>query len=154
MRERIYIDTCALNRPTDDQAQERIRAESEAMAKVLDAAARGAIEWIAGTPVLLELRRNPHPQRRQDALDLLDLAVQLVQPTQLTRIRASQLVSQGYGAFDALHLALAEECRAITLLTVDDRFLRRAASRLPGTTPSVENPIDWVRRRQPWLIKC
>ena len=47
MRERIYIDTCALNRPTDDQLQTRIQAETQAIFKVLDAAAENVVDWIA-----------------------------------------------------------------------------------------------------------
>ena len=32
---RIYLDVCCLNRPFDDQAQERVRLESEAVKSVL-----------------------------------------------------------------------------------------------------------------------
>lgn len=32
---KIYLDTCCLNRPFDDQTQERIRLESEAVLAIL-----------------------------------------------------------------------------------------------------------------------
>jgi predicted nucleic acid-binding protein len=153
MRERIYIDTCVLNRPTDDHSQPRIRIESAATAKVLDAAAEGAIDWIASSVLLDELSHNPVTQRRKDTLRFLAMATEVVQSTATTFLRANQLRQQGYGEFDALHLAIAEENGATSLLTVDDRFLALAAKRAIGTLPIVENPVEWCRRKQLWLIK-
>jgi hypothetical protein len=40
---KIYLDTCCLNRPFDDQTQERIRLESEAMLAILSRIEKG--EW-------------------------------------------------------------------------------------------------------------
>jgi hypothetical protein len=33
---RIYLDVCCLNRPFDDQRQDRIRLEAEAIERILD----------------------------------------------------------------------------------------------------------------------
>jgi len=153
MRERIYIDTCALNRPTDDQAQARIRAESGAIAKVLDAAAEGVVDWIASSILFAELNRNPDRRRRQDTLRFLSMASGFVRPTPTTFLRAKHLRTEGYGEFDAFHLAIAEETGVTSLLSVDDRFIGRAGRRPVGMPPAVENPVDWYRRKQPWLIK-
>ncbi len=153
MPERIYLDSCVLNRPTDDQTQERIRIEAEAIARVLDGVAGGSLEWISSSIVEFELRRNPNIRKRDDSLQLLSLASTIVPPTTATHVRATALQAEGYGPFDALHLALAEEANVTTLLTVDDRFLRRASARPSGTSPAVENPVSWIGRREPWLIK-
>jgi predicted nucleic acid-binding protein len=153
MRERIYIDTCVLNRATDDQSQARIRTEAEALATVLDAAAEGIVDWIASSILRDELHRNPDPQRRQDALRFLPMASTFAEPTPATYLRALELRHQGHGEFDALHLAIAEENRATSLLSVDDRFLNRAGRRPAGTLPTVENPVEWCRRKKLWLIK-
>jgi hypothetical protein len=82
MSERIYIDTCALSRPTDDQLQTRIRAETEAISKVLDAAAENAVDWVASSILFAELSRNPDRQRRRDTLRFLSMASEFVQPPQ------------------------------------------------------------------------
>jgi predicted nucleic acid-binding protein len=153
MPERIYLDSCVLNRPTDDQTQERIRSEVAAIARVLDEVAAGNAEWIASDALAFELGRNPHLQRRQDSLDLLAFASETYESAASTYLRMDQLCAEGYGVFDALHLAIAEEAGVASLLTVDDRFLRRAATRPAEARPMVENPLDWLRRRQPWLIK-
>ncbi len=68
-------------------------------------------------------------------------------------LRARQLQASGIGDFDALHLAIAEEAQVAVLLSVDDRFIKRAARRPAPNLTLVENPVDWCRRRQPWLIK-
>ncbi len=153
MRDRLYLDACVLNRPSDDQTQERIHLESVATATMLEAVAEGRIEWIASPFLVHEISQNPNRRKRRDTLQLLSLATTIFQPTSETHTRAAHLQAQGYGRIDAFHLAIAEQAGASSLLTVDDRFLRRAATRPPGTMPSVKNPIDWMRRRHPWLIK-
>jgi predicted nucleic acid-binding protein len=153
MRERLYLDCCILNRLGDDQSQERIRTEAEAAEQVLHIVATGAVDWIASSFLHAELARNPDVLRRDDALDLLELATEFVTPTRSTFERGLVLRAEGYGEFDALHLAIAEEHHATTLLTVDARFLKRAGRRPVGSLPAFENPINWWRRRKPWLIQ-
>jgi hypothetical protein len=46
MAQRVYFDTCVLNRPLDDQSQARIRLEAEAVEHLLRAVADGKLEWI------------------------------------------------------------------------------------------------------------
>lgn len=41
MPDKIYIDSCALNRLADDHSQPRVRREAEAMVGVLDLIAAG-----------------------------------------------------------------------------------------------------------------
>ena len=153
MPDRIYLDSCVLNRPTDDQTQDWIHLESLAIAKILDAVAAGQLEWIGSSLLQYEILQNRNPGKRNDALTLLTLASLMVEPTEATRSRAHLHQNFGLAGLDALHLALAEQANASVLLTVDDRFLRRSATRPPGQAPIVENPVNWLRRRHPWLIK-
>ena len=153
LRERVYLDSCVLNRLTDDLTQECIRLEATAILRVLDGVGAGIVEWVASEALTFELSRNPDPYRRSGSLALLSLASSFVHPGQGTRARAAELQANSLGSMDALHLALAEEARADVLLTVDDRFLRRTAFQRSICTLYVQNPVDWVRRREPWLIK-
>ncbi len=50
---KIYLDTCCLNRPFDDQTQERICLESEAVLAILSRIEKGEWEWI-GSDVLVD----------------------------------------------------------------------------------------------------
>ena len=126
MIERLYFDSCILNRLGDDQLQLRIRSEAAAVSQPVELAAAARIEWIASSIVQLELSKNPDPSRRSDALVLLTAATEFVQPKPATFERARVLRTEGYGDLDALHLAVAEQAHATFLLTVDDRFLRKA----------------------------
>ena len=153
MIESIYFDSCALNRLTDDLTQPRIRAEAESVAYALDELKAGRVEWLASTILSLEVSRNPHVRHRNETIALLNLATATVAPDRATAARAAALQQVGFGPFDALHIALAEHANVQTFLTVDDRLLRNAARHLSGANLTLENPIDWRRRRQPWLIK-
>jgi hypothetical protein len=45
---KVYLDNCALNRPFDDQSQERIRIETEAVVLVLSHLERMGLAWKSG----------------------------------------------------------------------------------------------------------
>lgn len=147
----VYLDTCCLNRPSDDQTQPRIRLESEAVLAVLAAVeARRGVEWLGSAAVLGELARNPDPDRRRRALRLLELTTRWarIEPEDDARGEALAQLA-GLTAFDALHVALAERGGADVLLTTDDRFLRRAARHATALRVPVENPLAWLGRTFP-----
>jgi predicted nucleic acid-binding protein len=51
----------------------------------------------------------------------------------------------GYGAFDALQFACAEQAAVDVLLTTDDRFIKQVGRRLGKPTIRVLNPVNWVQ---------
>jgi hypothetical protein len=59
--------------------------------------------------------------------------------------RARALEALGYGAFDALHLACAEQAAVDVLLTTDDRFIKQALRSLGNPTIQVSNPLKWLQ---------
>ena len=61
---RIYLDVCCLNRPFDDQRQDRVRLESEAVLLILSRIENGEWEWVSSQVVDLEIQRTPDPDRR------------------------------------------------------------------------------------------
>ena len=149
---KIYLDTCALNRLTDDQSQPRIRAEAQAVERILDLVTAGEIHWIASSAMRAELQRNPNAAKREVSIALLAFASEFAEPGNSTYQRALSLATEGYGPFDALHLALAEDAHADSLLTVDDRLIVRAARTRANRLPSVLNPLDWLQRRSTWHL--
>jgi len=153
MPEKVYFDTCALNRLTDDQSQLRIREESEAITRILDLVTDGDLSWTGSNLLRAELRQNPDVDSREIAMAYLELASEFAIPESETYERALILESKGFGSFDAIHLALAEKAGVEWLFTVDDRFLNKASKHPENLRPVVINPLDWIRRRQPWLLK-
>jgi len=71
---RIYLDVCCLNRPFDDQSQDRIRLESEAVKLVLDLVGKGRHTWVSSEAVEYEVSRHPSEARRERLTMLLEQA--------------------------------------------------------------------------------
>jgi predicted nucleic acid-binding protein len=145
----VYLDTCALNRLTDDPSQMRVRLEAEAMELFFRHLQAGMVFWTASSILEAEIRRNPDTQRRADALGMLPFATEFRLPNKEVAARARFLNALGYGNFDALHLAIAEHSKVDLLLTTDDRFLRQAGRGLGNPTIRVVNPLDYVQEVKP-----
>lgn len=145
---RIYLDACCLNRLTDDQDQQRIAEEAEAVEQILRLLRTHTIEWLSSTALEAETSNNPDPERRREVQVFLLLATSIIRlDGQIVR-RAKGLETVGYGAFDALHLSSAEAGEANVLLTTDDRFIKRAARRVGSPRVRVLNPVEWLREQE------
>jgi predicted nucleic acid-binding protein len=121
MTRRVYFDTCALNRPLDDQSQARIRLEAEAVEHLLRAVAAGQLEWIVSEVVQFEVTRCPDDARRTILELVCRAATERVALTDEATMRARKLRSHGLRDLDALHLAVAET--AAVEVTDDGRRL-------------------------------
>jgi predicted nucleic acid-binding protein len=111
----------------------------------------GKVGWKASRTLEVELLQNPDLAKRTDSLDLLSYAGSLPKVSEQVRQRGRQLAVAGYGVFDALHLAHAEEMKVDALLTTDDRFIRQVRRRLGSPSVRVVNPIEWIKEVQLWL---
>ena len=142
---KIYLDVCCLNRPFDDQRQDRIRLEAEAVLLILTHLETGKWPWIGSEVLDLEIEQTPDPQRRHRVKLLTAHVHHYVLVKQAEVERAQQLEALGFHPFDALHLACAESGDADVFLTTDDKLLRRA-TRLSGQLHvQVENPLTWLK---------
>ena len=71
---RIYLDVCCLNRPFNDQTQDRIHLESEAVLIILRHVRTGDWEWITSEVVTYEINKTPDRGRRQRVESLIRYA--------------------------------------------------------------------------------
>lgn len=140
---RLYLDLCAIQRPLDDQSQLRIRLESEAILGVLAAVMAGRISLICSDVHFVETRRNPHPNRRDFALEVLALSADVLPVSEEVAKPARPFVARGIDAADALHLAVAVEADAEYFCTTDDILIRRSA-RVETGNVSVVTPLELV----------
>jgi len=143
---KVYLDTCVLSRLTDKPSHPRILAEAEAIEQIFQRVSVGELEWIASTVLEAEVRKNPNIERMIDSLDLLVYAATRLVPDSQALVRAHTLQTIGYGAGDALHLAVAEQGAVDVLLTTDDRFLRLTSRGSGSPRIHVENPVEWMKR--------
>jgi predicted nucleic acid-binding protein len=141
---KIYLDACCLNRPFDDQSQNRVRIEAEAVLSILEMAQSGALEIIGSDIIDDELSQMPDSERLEKIKLLLSLASSHGSLTSAVERRATELEKWNILSLDALHLASAENAQADYFLTTDDNLLNKAIRHQSELKVKVENPAKWV----------
>lgn len=144
MKYRIYLDTCCLNRPFDDQSQLRIRLETEAVIHILKMCEEKTWELVSSQVVDAEILQIADTKRRRRVALIIESAVESVRVDESLESRALELERLGFAAFDALHLASAEAIGVDVLLTTDDRFMRLFLRNRRRIRIAVENPLRWM----------
>jgi predicted nucleic acid-binding protein len=139
----IYLDMCSIQRPLDDRTQLRIQVESEAVLAIISLCESGTCELVSSDALVYEASRNPHPDRRAYAEDVLRRDRRFVGLTPETEERARAYNEAGLKPLDALHLACAVAAGADDFCTCDDRLLRRARAVHTGP-PKVVNPLELI----------
>jgi predicted nucleic acid-binding protein len=145
--QRIYLDMCCVNRPFDDQGQERIHMETEAIEAVILHVEQGEWTWVGSDALMYEAANLTDVERRSRIVDLLNGVRVWVQSGYHERQRAVMLMAMGFKPLDALHVACAESAGVDVLLTTDDRLLRTASRRARDLKVPVANPLSWLEEQ-------
>ncbi len=143
---KIYLDTCCLNRPFNDQTQTRIRRETEAIQTLLKYCFTEQWLWITSDVLIFEVNNTPNQIQRDYMKTQLSRAHQNVSIGAIENTRGQELEALGFKWFDALHLACAESSRADVFLTTDDKLFRRANRVRALLQVHVENPHTWLQK--------
>lgn len=141
---KIYLDTCCLNRPFDDQRQPRIRLESEAVTLILERAYHHEWEWLGSDILLHELEQIGDIERRERTLFLAKQCHQVIEVNSKILNRAEELESSGFNGYDAIHLASAESAKVDVFLTTDDQLQKLADREKNQISFIVINPVQWL----------
>lgn len=123
---KVYLDSCCLQRPLDDQTQPRIRVETEAVLAILSAVQAGEITLINSEALQYEMRRIPSDQRRDEVKAILALASESIELTDQAERLAEVLETRGLHPMDAVHVALASTTKVDFFATCDDHLLQKA----------------------------
>ncbi len=139
---RIYMDVCCFNRPFDDQTQDRIRIESEAVLVII---VRCMEDWIlvGSEAVDYEILKIPDDERRKKVEVLASISKEKVIVDDDVVKRALEFEKMGLRGIDALHLSCAEKSSDI-LLTTDDDFVGKVKENKNHIKIRVENPVTWL----------
>ncbi len=140
----VYFDACCLNRPFDDQSQERIRREADAVLRIISRCASGEWLWLSSDLVSLELGRTADRTRRERLLLTASSANRTATVGPAHHERARYLRTLGFKSADALHLACAEAEAADLFLSTDDQLLRLVARVSDQLRVAVTNPLRWI----------
>ncbi|MBR6295110.1 MAG: type II toxin-antitoxin system VapC family toxin [Treponema sp.] len=139
----LYLDNCCYNRPFDDQTQDRIHIESEAILAVLKACENGMITILSSPIVRMEIDKFSNADKREKVLALYSLANPDIPFTEKIKKRAEEIrTKSSIRVMDSLHVATAEAGKADAMLTTDDKLIK-ACSKLVLDV-KVVNPITFL----------
>lgn len=139
---RVYLDTCAYNRPFDDQSQPRIWLETLAFSVIMLMIESHAVTLVTSSVLAYENSFNPDELAHDWVLRCVRLAQHSQPVNPDIKWRAEALEKAGFGAVDALHLACAEAADCDYFVTCDDRLVRRY--RKHRARLKVCNPVEFV----------
>lgn len=139
----IYLDNCCYNRPFDDQTQERIHLESEAILTILQRGQAGIYRIVGSSILELEIERMYDEVKKQKVKSLYKIADVRVCYTEGIKERSKEIMKiSKIRTFDSLHIAAAESAKADIMLTTDDK-LEKMAERLELKI-KVMNPLKFA----------
>ncbi len=142
---RVYLDVCCLNRPFDDQQQDRVRLEAEAVLLILKRCESEEWQWVSSAVVRYEVDNIPNTERRHRVNELLRGAREVLPLSDSAVERGKELKRMGLKTYDALHVACAEQAQVEVLLTTDDRLVRATTRNARKLKVSVKNPLTWLQ---------
>jgi len=141
---KIYLDVCCLNRPFDDQTQDRIHLEAEAILSILNHSQTAGWSVIGSDAIDYEISKMPDNDKLLMVQILSTMHDAHVKVDAGVERRAVELKRAGLKPLDALHVACAEKGKADILLTTDDDLLSKALKNQRTLKVKVENPLRWV----------
>lgn len=144
---KIYLDSCCVSRPYDNQTQDRIRSETAAIMQIISRFWNGEWQAITSKVLQFEINRISDLTKRSFVKALLNSIPQTIFVTigGSETFRGEQLEALGFKEYDALHIACAESGEADVFLTTDDAVIRRAKRLTSQLRVRVENPGTWLQ---------
>jgi predicted nucleic acid-binding protein len=141
---KLYLDTCCYNRPYDDQTQERIHLEGEAILAIISKCEQAG-NVIVGSPALeieIEQIGNIEKQEKIKIFYAQTINKKIEYNVDILK-RVKELSEQSrIRTLDKFHLIFAEYAGADILLTTDDKF-EKACSKL-NLHVRVMNPLNYL----------
>jgi len=142
---KIYLDVCCLNRPFDDQGQDRVHLEAEAVLTILKYVEKKKWSLVNSDAILYEVNNIPDPERKIKVQFILSIADDYIRINAKILERAKQIQKWGVRSYDALHVACAEAAQADIFLTTDDNLLKKMRQSEGETKIKTDNPFNWIK---------
>jgi predicted nucleic acid-binding protein len=142
---RLYLDVCCLNRPFDDQTQDRIHLETEAVLTILKHVEVGDWTWVSSSVVLYEVNNIPNSDKKHRILKLCDKASEIVKLDKQIYSFSKEFMKLGFKSYDALHLSCAKKAGVNIFLSTDDKLVKKAYKNQDTLNIKVDNPLHWLQ---------
>ena len=138
---RVYLDVCCFNRPFDDQLQDKVRLEAEAVIGILKRCENRGWGLVGSDITKLEITKNQDHVKKQKVLLLYEGITEEIKYNAQIKIRAAQLQEKGVKLLDSLHLSFAEYADVDVFLTTDTRLLKIAVR--SDIRIRIDNPLNY-----------
>lgn len=142
---RLYLDVCCLNRPFDDQTQDRIHLEAEAVLSIIKHIENNEWEWFSSDAVAYEISKTPNEERQDRLWSLESGATEVLSLTETIYQQSESIQQLGFTSYDAMHLAFALSANVDVFLSTDDKLLKRAKRYPDEIRIAVSNPLSWLQ---------
>ena len=140
---KIYLDICSYNRPFDDQAQMKVRLETEAKLYIQAAIREEKYSLIWSYMLDYENKDNPYEEKKNAIAPWKEIAGYYCPSSDAILSLGQDIMKRGIKAKDALHIACAIKGGCEYFITTDNRLTNK-------TIPNIKiiNPIDFVRETE------
>ena len=141
---KLYLDNCCYNRPYDDQTQERIHLEGEAVLAIINKCKQNNDE-IIGSPVLdFEVGQIGNIEKSDKVKIFYEHTIDRKSGYNMNILKRVKELSERtmIRTLDRFHLAFAENANVDVLLTTDDKF-EKACSKM-NLKIKVMNPLNFL----------
>jgi len=140
---KIYLDVCCYNRPFDDQTHDIVHIEAEAVLTILKLCEFHDLILYKSKIVDLEISKISNDFKKSKVNFLKDVAQESIEVNSEVASLAKSLEKAGITAFDALHVALAQEADTI-FITTDHKLINKCNRLKDLVKISIKNPVDFV----------
>jgi hypothetical protein len=140
---KIYLDNCSYNRPFDNQAQVKIRLETEAKLYVQAGIRTGDYSLVWSYMLDFENNANPYEEKRNAIAPWKEIADEYCPSSDDIVSAGREIMGHGIRAKDALHLACAIKNGCDYFITTDGDLTNKNIADI-----KIINPIDFVRETE------
>ncbi len=117
---KIYLDSCSIQRPLDDQTQLRIATETQIITGIFALWKDGHFKLVGSDALNYEAKNIPDEDRKAFIPEILNDLSPFIELTEEVKITAVKYRNAGIKPLDALHLASAVIAQADFFCSCDD----------------------------------
>lgn len=143
---RLYFDCCCYNRPFEDQSQNRIHDESDAILSLINRCQKDKLGIILGSTVLkMEIDQISDPAKKVKVLSLSKAISENIVYNDIIKKRAIEIQAlTSIHEMDSLHIASAEFGNADIFISTDDKLLKSCQKIKTRLKVRVKNPVSFL----------
>ena len=142
---KVYFDVCCLNRPFDDQSQDKIHLEAEAILTILKYIDTGAWNSVSSDTVIYEINNTKDEERRDRLLSINDRAQTHITVNEDILKRTVVIKEMNFTTYDAMHIACAEVAKVDIFLSTDKGLTNKALANKNDLKVKIDNPLSWIQ---------